>query len=853
VILVAVKGLLGRKLRAALTAIAIVLGVAMISGTYILTDTIKAAFGTVFTQVYKNTDAIVTGKSAIGGNANRGDVIPSFPESLLSRIRKLPGVAEADGGIDDTASLIGRNGKVISGGGAPSLAFSVHPKGSQRFNPLQLISGTWPVGPNQVAIDQHTASSKHYAVGDTIGVVARGPEQQYRIAAIVKIGGVSSLGGATMAIFDFPTAQRIFHKEGRLDSISVAGKPNVTPAQLVSEIKPLLPATAQVRTGQAEVKQATKDTSGFLNIIQDFLLAFAGVALFVGIFVIANTLSITIGQRTRELATLRTLGASRRQVYWSVMLEAFAIASLASVTGLFLGLGLAKGLNAIFVSFGIDLPQAGTVFATRTVVVSLVVGIIVTLLAAVRPALRATRVPPISAVREGAVLPPSRFARFTVFGAVIAIGGSVALMLVGLFVSALSTKERLLAIGIGAAGLFLGVAMLAPTLVPPLARALGWPAVEFGGAAGSLARGNTVRNPSRTASTASALMIGLALVTLVSVLAAGLKTRFESSVNALFRADYALTAENNFTPISNASSEALKHVPGVEVVSGVRAGDGRTFGKRVRVTGVAPDISKVIFTNWSAGGPDTPARLGRNGAFVSKDYAKSHHLLVGSTLVLNTPTGKALSLDVRGIFDPPKGGSPYGDITISAQRFDAEYPYPQNIYTFINVKGGVSAANTTKLDRALKSFPDAKIQTESQFKKNQEQGITLLLNLLYVLLSLSIVVSLFGIVNTLILTVFERTRELGMLRAVGMTRRQVRRMIRYESIITALLGATLGIPVGVVLALMVGKAIQYPAFTIPWGSLGAFVIAAIVVGLLAAIFPARRAGRLNVLEALQYE
>ena len=852
-ILVAVKGLLGRKLRASLTAIAIVLGVAMISGTYVLTDTIKAAFGTVFTQVYKNTDAIVSGKSAIGGNARNGDVIPSFPESLLTRIQKLPGVAEADGGIDDTASLIGRNGKVISGGGAPSLAFSIHPKGSQRFNPLELVAGTWPVGPHQVAIDQHTASSKHYTVGDTIGVVARGPEQQYTIAGVVKIGGVSSLGGATMAIFDFPTAQRIFNKAGKLDSISVAAKPNVTPAELVKEIKPLLPATAQVRTGQAEAKQATKDTSGFLNIIQDFLLAFAGVALFVGIFVIANTLSITIGQRTRELATLRTLGASRRQVYWSVMLEAFAIASLASVTGLFLGLALAKGLNAIFVSFGIDLPQAGTVFATRTIIVSLVVGIVVTLLAAVRPALRATRVAPISAVREGAVLPPSRFARFTVHGAVIAIGGSVALMLVGLFVSGLSTKERLLAIGVGAAGLFLGVAMLAPTLVPPLARVLGLPAVRFGGAAGSLARGNTVRNPSRTASTASALMIGLALVTLVSVLAAGLKTRFESSVNALFRADYALTAENNFTPLSNAPSEALKHVPGVEVVSGVRAGDGRAFGERIGVTGVAPDISKVIFTDWSAGGPNTPAHLGRNGAFVSKDYAKSHHLLVGSTIVLSTPAGKTLNLDVRGIFEPPKGGSPYGDVTTSAKRFDAEYPNPQNVYTFINVKGGVSVANTAKLDRALKSFPDAKIQTETQFKKNQEQGITLLLNLLYVLLSLSIVVSLFGIVNTLILTVFERTRELGMLRAVGMTRRQVRRMIRQESIITALLGATLGIPVGIVLALMVGKAIKYPAFTIPWLTLVVFVAAAIIVGLLAAIFPARRAGRLNVLEALQYE
>jgi putative ABC transport system permease protein len=851
--LVALKGLAGRKLRAVLTAIAIVLGVAMISGTYVLTDTIKSAFGTVFTQVYKHTDAIITGKSAIGTDQNSNGLPPSFSESLLGKVRRLPGVAEADGGVSDLAQLVGRDGKVISGHGAPDLAFSVHPHGNQRFNPLELVSGSWPVGPHQVAIDANTASKKHYSVGERIGVIARGPEQTYTISGVVKIGGVSSLGGATMAIFDFPTAQRIFEKEGKLDSISVAAKQGVPPAQLVTEIRPLLPPATQVRTGQGQAKQATKDTNGFLSIFQDFLLAFAGVALFVGSFVIANTLSITIAQRTRELATLRTLGATRRQVLGSVLVEAFAIGALASVTGLFAGLGLARLLNSIFVSFGIDLPQASTVFSTRTIVVSLLVGIVITLLAALRPAIRATRVPPISAVREGAVLPASRFARFGPHAALLTIAASVALMLIGLFVSGLSTTQRLLAIGVGAAAVFLGVAMLAKTLVPPLARVLGWPATKLGGAAGSLARGNAMRNPQRTASTASALMIGLALVTLVSVLAAGLKTRFESSVNSLFDADYALTATDNFSPISIASATALRKVPGVQVVSGVRAGQGRAFGKRIGVTGVSGDISKVISVDWVAGSPAVPGQLKQNGAFVSKDFAKSHHLLVGSTVDVETPTGNTLHLAVRGIFSPPKGGSPYGDVTISTQRFDAEYQNPQNVYTFVNVAGGVTPQNTRKLTNALESFPDAKIQTESEFKHNQEQGIDMLLNLLYVLLSLSIVISLFGIVNTLVLTVFERTREIGMLRAVGMTRRQLRRMIRYESIVTALIGASLAIPLGIVLALMVGKAIQYPAFTIPWGRLVVFVIAAVVAGILAAFFPARRAAKLNVLNALQYE
>jgi putative ABC transport system permease protein len=851
---VALRGLLGRKLRAALTAVAVVLGVAMISGTYVLTDTIKAAFGTVFNQVYKNTDAVITGKSAIGGNANQGVTPPSLPESLLQRVRGLPGVAEAEGGITDEAKLVGPDNKVVtSAGGAPSLAFSVNPKGNQRFNPLVLTTGRWPQGPHEIAIDQKTANAKHFKVGDTIGVLTRGPVQRFRIVGTVRFGGVSSLGGATIAIFDLPTAQRIFNKIGKLDSIGIASKQNVTPDQLVAEVKPLLPPTAQVRTGAQEAKQAAKDTNGFLSFLEYFLLAFGFIALFVGAFVIANTLGITIAQRMRELATLRTLGATRRQVYWSVVLEAFVIGVIASVIGLFLGLGLAKLLNALFVSLGIDLPQVGTVFKERTVVVALSVGVVVTLIAAIRPALRATKVEPIAAVREGAVLPRSRLARFGPYIAIVVILLSVGLMLVGLFVGGLSTKLRLLSLGIGALAVFVGVAMLAPTLVPPIARFLGWPAARWGGAAGRLARGNSIRNPSRTASTASALMIGVTLVTLVSVLATGIKSTFADSVNKLFTADYALTSQNGFTPSSIASEKALLGVPGVQVVSGVRAGEAEAFGKRITVTAAEPNVSKVIDLKWTEGNSATPAQLGRDGAFVAKSYAKNHKLTVGSPITLKTPSGSTLHLKLRGIFDPPKGGSPFGDVTFSTTRFDHEYANPQNLFAFVKTSGGVTDANTTRLKQVLAKFPDAKIQTKSQFIKVQEGGITFLLRLLYVLLSLSILISLFGIVNTLVLTVFERTREIGMLRAVGMTRRQVRNMIRHESIITALLGAALGIPVGIVLALMVGKAISYPAFTIPWLTLLVFVVGAIIAGLFAAIFPARRAGRLNVLEALQYE
>ena len=850
---VALRGLLGRKLRAALTAFAIVIGVAMVSGTFVLTDTIKAAFSTVFTTVYQNTDAVVTGKSAISSNNNgNAPTTPSLPASLLNKVRALPQVAEASGSISDSAQLVGRDGKVISSGGAPGLAFSYSPAG-EHFNPLTLTSGRFPSGPDEIDIDSSTASKHDYKLGQQIGVVARGPVEKFRIVGTVEIGGVSSLGGATMSIFTLPKAQQLFDKAGRYDQISVAARHGYTPQDVVNAIKPLLGPSSQVRTGQGQAHQATKDTSGFLNIFQDFLLAFGGIALFVGSFVIANTLSITIAQRTRELATLRTLGATRRQVLRSVLIEAFVIGVLASVVGLFLGLLLAKGLNSLLVSFGINLPQTSTVFKTRTIIVALAVGIVITMLAALRPALRATRVAPISLAREGALLPPSRWARYGTQAAVATVLTAVALMLVGLLASGLSTGLRLLAVGAGALALFFGVAMLAPKLVGPLVAVLGWPASRIGGSAGQLAQGNSARNPARTASTASALMIGLTLVTLVGVLAAGLRTGFKDSVNKAFVANYAITATNNFSPISLASEQAATRVPGVTAVVGVRAGSGRAFGSNVNITGVPPNASQAIRIDWTHGGPQTPAQLGSDGAFVSKSYATDHHLHIGSGLSLETPTGKFLHLTLVGITSPPKGASPYGDISISQALFDREYQNPQNLFTFVNMRGGVTLANTHRLNSALAGFPDAKLQNKSQFIDNQLQGLTTLLNLLYVLLSLSIVVSLFGIVNTLVLTVFERTRELGMLRAVGMSRRQVRRMIRHESVITALLGAAFGIPLGILLAALIGAAIDFGTFTVPIGTLIVFVIAAIIAGLVAAIWPARRAGRLNVLEALSYE
>jgi putative ABC transport system permease protein len=844
---------MGRKLRASLTAFAIVLGVAMISGTYILTDTINKGFDTIFTRSYQGSDAVISGKSLFSGDNGGSDATPTFSQDVLDQVRALPDVDAAEGSVGGEAKLVDHDGKTIGHGGAPNLGFTINGEDS-RFNPLTLTEGAWPRGPLEIAIDKGTADDNGFKVGDSIGVSAKGPVATFRISGIARFAG-SSLGGATMAIFDLSTGQAVFGKLGRLDEIRVAAKQGVSPQKLVSEIKPLLPQTAQVRSASAKAKEDAKDINSFTGFLQKFLLAFGGIALFVGSFVIANTLSITIAQRVREFATLRTLGATRRQVLRTVILESLVIGLIASVIGLFLGLALAKGLNSLFVAAGIDLPQSGTVFATRTIVVSLLVGVVVTLLASLRPALRATRVEPIAAVREGATLPPSRFARFGAWPALVLLAIGFALFGYGLYAHGIDGKLRALALVLGGLATVLGVSMSSRRVVRPLASALGWPATRLGGAAGTLARDNAMRNPSRTASTAAALMIGIALVTFVAVVANGLLSSFESSVERLFVADYAVASNTAFGSTTPEAASAARQARGVESVTEVRGGDARAFKETIFLTATDSNLPASVKLDWTAGSDESAASLGANGAFLNQKFADKHHLVLGSPLKLQTPSGGVVDAHVKAIFKEPKGGSPFGQVNISTAAFDRVYPEPKNVFTFVRIRGGVTDENTKALENAISGFPDAKISTRAQFVSDMEGPLKKILMLLYVLLALSVIISLFGIVNTLVLTVFERTRELGMLRAVGMTRRQVRRMIRHESIVTSLIGGTIGIALGLVIAAMVTTRFSAEgfAFVVPIGSLVVFVVSAIVVGLIAAIFPARRASRLNVLEALQYE
>ncbi len=854
---VALKGLLQRKLRGVLTALAVMLGVAMVSGTFRLTDSIEKAFTSIFTRSYADTDVVISGRPLVEG-ASSGS--PTVPESVLADVRSLPGVKAAAGSLMDlesnsnSAKLIGRDGKPITTGDSPSLGLGMDPSQPQ-FTPMDLTEGDWPVGAGQTVIDAATADRENFGVGDKVGVAAGGEVKDYTITGVASFGDVESLGGATIAVFDLPVAQQLFDKQG-YDSISVTAADGTSPAELMRQIRPTLPASVKVETSAARAAADSKEVTTFISYLRYALLAFGGIALFVGGFVIFNTLSITIAQRTRELATLRTLGASRRQVMGSVIVETAAIGTLASLGGLALGYALSRGLSSVFSALGLALPQATTVIQARTVIVSLAIGIGITLLAGVLPAFRATRIAPINAVREGATAGSTRPGRLSLPVAVVGLSLAAVMLGYGLFAD-VATNVRLLLIAGGALMGFLGVAALSPRLVPPLATVLGYPGRRLGGATGDLATQNAIRNPGRTAATAAALMVGLTLVTTVAVLGAGLRNSATSTVERQVSAEYVVTAANGFDTLPTSIGTKVSSIPVVES-SSVRSDKAKVERSDVYVTGVEPNIGSFYTFRYSSKADGDPVdALAGGGAIVRKSFAEEHHLAVGSRLSLLTPSGNRLRLTVSGLLDQGTFDLDplLGSVVIDQAAFDRSFPRPADLYTFLNVPPEAAAFMDQAEAQAASRYPGVKLHTRDEFVQSRVSGLSQILNLLYVLLALSVVVSLFGMVNTLVLAVHERTRELGMLRAIGMTARQTRSMVRQESVTTALIGAAIGLPLGIALAAAVTRALsEYDIqFSVPVLTLLMFVLVALVAGVLAAVMPARRAGRLDVLEALQYE
>jgi putative ABC transport system permease protein len=707
-----------------------------------------------------------------------------------------------------------------------------------------------------VALDKFTADRQKFALGQRIGIAGHGPSRHYRLVGIARFGEVASFGGASIAVVQLPQAQLLTGNVGRLQSIEIAKSPGVSAQELKRRVRAVLPGSVEVRTGAEQAAKQSSDSRKGFSFLTTILLAFAFIALFVGGFIIFNTFSITVAQRTREFAMLRTLGASRRQILFAVFSEAFLIGLIASGVGLLAGIGYAKGINGLFKAIGVDLPSSGTVILSRTIVVALLVGVVLTVLASLFPAIRATRVAPLEALREGSGAQPGPRGRRYAFGSALALAGA-GLMAYGVF-GVSNSDSALSLIGLGTLVVFLGVAMLSPRLVPPIARLASAPLVRFRGLPGRLARENAMRNPARTAVTASALMIGLALVTFVTVFAAGLKTGINNTIDKNFRGDFVLQNTDGFSPIPAAAGASVARLPGVDVVSSWRSSQARAAGipGKAAVTGLDPRTAeRAIALDWQKGSPQTLASLTDSQAIIDKKYGDKYKLGVGDTLRLTTPTGRHLGLKVAGTVKD--SANFLGDVIVPIDLMSRDFNEREDAIAVVKLKPGASlSAARTQINAVLaKQFPTVDSLNQRELKDKQGQQFNQLLGLIYALLSLAVIVSIFGIVNTLVLTIHERTRELGLLRAVGMSRSQVRQMVRYESVITALIGAILGAALGVFFAFVVSRPIADEGFVlkIPYVSILVFLVLAALAGVLAAIPPARRASRLDVLEALAYE
>ncbi len=840
-----IANLRAHRLRLSLTALSIVLGVAFVTGTLIFTDTLHNTFDQLFGGVDGKISVQVREPSPVTDQFGDKSFIP-MPMTVLPQVAGLPGVAAAEGSVSGFAQLVDRHNHAITTNGAPTIGASYGQVPA--FSGFSLAAGHAPNAPDQVVIDKGTANKYGFTVGDPIEVLFQGPPQRFTVVGIVKFGKANGLGGATVAEFDLPVAQQLLNRVGVFDAVNLLAKPGVSPETLQATVARHLPPGYQAVTGAQLAKENADQVNKNLSVVTDFLLVFALVSLFVGSFIILNTFSILVAQRTRELALFRALGASRRQVLLATMIEAAAVGLVAAVIGVAIGALLATGLQAVFKAVGASIPSYGLVFMPRTAIIGLVVGVGVSLLASLNPARRAARVPPVAALGATVAEPRQTPVRRTIIGAVGLLLG-VAVMLAGLYAS-----HQAVEVGIGIAITFLGVATLAPMVARPATGLIGWPLRRLSGVAGALARQNAMRNPRRTAATASALMIGLALVTMFSVLGQSAKASVSQSIRQQFLGNYVVkTTGAGFEDFSPSVEANLAAVPGVEAVSPERTANALFRSADVAVTAVdGATIGKLLGVDVKSG---SLSSLPRGEVMVEQHTASSHGLKVGSPIQLDFARTGEQTLIVGGTYASSQLiGTNY---LVSTDVFEANFTDQLDQVLMVRVASGVDpAAVRAGLDHAVAGYPNIDVEDPATVEKQQAAQVNQLLTIIYVMLALAILIAVLGIINTLVLSVVERTREFALLRAVGMARRQVRRMVRGESVVIALFGAALGVLVGLGFGVALTSAVIATSggvVSVPVGSLVVFVVLALVFGIVAAVWPARRAARTNVITALSIE
>lgn len=855
----AVRGLATHKLRASLTALAVLLGVSMVAGTLMLSDSVNRSFDDIFSEATAGIDVSVRARTEIEGGFELPESGQALPEELADEVAGVEGVKQVSGAIGDatTIAILDDEGERIgpANGGPPHIANSVQP---EPFTPFSYPEGRAPETDAEVTIDSFTAEEEDYELGQTIPITGAEGLREYTLVGISRFGSGVPLGGASLVQFTLPEAQRITAKQGEFDEISVEAVDGVTPEELRDRIAATLPDDAEAKTGEeiaADDSQDIKDGFGFLTTA---LLIFAGITVFVGAFLIFNTFSITVAQRTREFGMLRTLGASSRQVMASVVGEALLLGLIASAIGIAAGAGFVKLLVAVFKALGFELPQSGLPLETSTILIALAVGMISTLASAVVPALRATRVSPLEALREDGGAPRETTSRRRrVIATLLAVGGT-AMILLGLFSSS-DFGQAISTMGLGLVMLFIGIAMLGARIVVPLAGLIGRPIERLRGVTGTLARENTVRNPGRTATTSSALMIGVALVVFVLMLGSALTKSVDDALDKTFTGDLAVYNVDGFSPIPKAVAPAIEGVDGVEVASPVAASAAGAEGSDddFILIGWDPEsLSQAADLDWIEGSDETLLGLGPNEVLVEEGYAEDNGYAVGDDVTLKTPGGGEVDVTIAGSVRD-RIALLIESFAIPVETLRSEFDVRNDFFILASFAEGAAFEPTrTAVDDLLENrFPNAEARDQSQLKQEQRDQVNQLIFLIYILLTLSVILSLVGVVNTLVLTVLERKRELGMLRAIGASRRQMRRMVRDESLITAMIGAVIGVVIGIGVGVAAVKALEDEGLILsfPIAGIIAVLVMAGIAGVVAGIWPARRASKIEVMEALQYE